>query len=297
MASRSPACAAIPTTRRTSASCAPRAATLHLTARPALREVARAPPGVAARRAEQRRARVSWDEALDHVADRFAAIVAAHGPDAVGVLRVRAAADRGLSTSSTSSRKASDRHQQHRHQLAPVHVVSAVAGYKPTLGADAPPACYEDVDHARPGLHRRLEHGLVAHPVLLPPARSCARATQPGHEADRRRPASHRHRARGRPAPRDRAGHRRRALPRHAAPAALGRALSTRLHRARTPRASTRCAKPSASTRRRTAAGICGIAERDLVQAARWFGEAGAALSLYCQGLNQSTSGTPRTRR
>jgi assimilatory nitrate reductase catalytic subunit len=41
-----------------------------------------------------------------------------------------------------------------------------------------------------------------------------------------------------------------------------------------------------------TAAGICGIAERDLVQAARWFGEASAALSLYCQGLDQSTSGT-----
>ena len=25
---------------------------------------------------------------------------------------------------------------------------SAVAGYKQTLGADAPPACYEDIDHA-----------------------------------------------------------------------------------------------------------------------------------------------------
>ena len=33
---------------------------------------------------------------------------------------------------------------------------SAVAGYKATLGADAPPACYDDIDHAPTRLHRRL---------------------------------------------------------------------------------------------------------------------------------------------
>ena len=32
---------------------------------------------------------------------------------------------------------------------------SAVAGYKATLGADAPPACYDDIDHADLPLHRR----------------------------------------------------------------------------------------------------------------------------------------------
>ena len=105
---------------------------------------------------------------------------------------------------------------------------SAVAGYKSTLGADAPPCSYEDVDHADLRLHRRLEHGGRS-PGVLPPARSCARATQ-GHARGRRRPASHRHRARGGPAPRDRAGHRRRALPRDAAPAALGRALRPGIH-------------------------------------------------------------------
>ena len=31
---------------------------------------------------------------------------------------------------------------------------------------------------------------------------------------------------------------------------------------------------------------ICGLAEADIITAARWFGTAGAALSLYCQGLN-----------
>jgi anaerobic selenocysteine-containing dehydrogenase len=36
----------------------------------------------------------------------------------------------------------------------------------------------------------------------------------------------------------------------------------------------------------------CGISEEDLIKAARWFGESSASLSLYCQGLNQSSSGT-----
>src|SRR5690606_33921300 len=43
----------------------------------------------------------------------------------------------------------------------------------------------------------------------------------------------------------------------------------------------------------RMVADICGISEADIVTAAKWFG-AGPTLSLYCQGLNQSTSGTEK---
>jgi assimilatory nitrate reductase catalytic subunit len=32
------------------------------------------------------------------------------------------------------------------------------------------------------------------------------------------------------------------------------------------------------------------VAEAEIVQAAKWFGESRATLSLYCQGLNQSSS-------
>ena len=39
---------------------------------------------------------------------------------------------------------------------------------------------------------------------------------------------------------------------------------------------------------------LCGIKEEDLVQAVRWFGQNTPTLSLYCQGLNQSTSGTDK---
>jgi anaerobic selenocysteine-containing dehydrogenase len=37
---------------------------------------------------------------------------------------------------------------------------------------------------------------------------------------------------------------------------------------------------------------ICGLDQGDVIKAARWFGTAGATLSLYCQGLNQSSHGT-----
>jgi assimilatory nitrate reductase catalytic subunit len=40
------------------------------------------------------------------------------------------------------------------------------------------------------------------------------------------------------------------------------------------------------------AARICGVPAADIIQAAKWFVEAGPTLSMYCQGLNQSTHGT-----
>ncbi|WP_163969205.1 hypothetical protein, partial [Raoultella planticola] len=40
------------------------------------------------------------------------------------------------------------------------------------------------------------------------------------------------------------------------------------------------------------AAQVCGLREADIWQAAEWFGRAPASLSLYCQGLNQSSHGT-----
>ena len=56
---------------------------------------------------------------------------------------------------------------------------SAVAGYKQTLGADAPPACYDDLQHAHalfiagsntawahPILYRRIEDAKKARPGL-----------------------------------------------------------------------------------------------------------------------------------
>ena len=92
---------------------------------------------VVPRDAERRRA--SWDEALEHVAERFARSIREHGPDSVAfyisgqlltedyyAFNKLAKGLVGTNNVDTNSR---------------LCMSSAVAGYKATLGADAPPAC------------------------------------------------------------------------------------------------------------------------------------------------------------
>ncbi len=80
-------------------------------------------------------------------ATSFAQIIRDHGPDAVGfyisgqlltedyyVFNKLAKGLIGTNNVDTNSR---------------LCMSSAVAGYKQTLGADAPPACYDDVNHAQ----------------------------------------------------------------------------------------------------------------------------------------------------
>src|SRR6201991_4010212 len=133
-------------------------------------------PGLRTRRDEPRRT-VPWDEALNAVAARFADVIAEHGPDAVAfylsgqlltedyyVFNKLAKGLVGTNNIDTNSR---------------LCMSSAVAGYKATLGADAPPACYEDVDHAgclfisgsntayaHPILYRRIEAAREKNPAL-----------------------------------------------------------------------------------------------------------------------------------
>jgi assimilatory nitrate reductase catalytic subunit len=261
-------------------------ATLHLTARPALREARLLHPELRRSRAAAR-TRATWDEVLEHAADRFAAIVRAHGPDAVAfyvsgqlltedyhVFNKLARGVVGTNNIDTNSR---------------LCMSSAVAGYKATLGADAPPCSYDDIEHAdlvfiagsntaiaHPVLYRRLEVARTRRRnlrvIVVDPRR-----TDTAREAD---------------------------LHLAIAPGTDVVLFHGMLHlmlweglfdqafiRAHTEgfhalRETVREYTPAA------AAAICGIAERDLVQAARWFGESRAVLSLYCQGLNQSTSGT-----
>ncbi len=121
--------------------------------------------------------RVGWDAALDWAADRFADTVRTHGPDAVGfylsgqlltedyyVFNKLAKGLIGTNNVDTNSR---------------LCMSSAVAGYKATLGADAPPACYNDLASAHtlfiagsntafahPILFRRIEDAKRANPAL-----------------------------------------------------------------------------------------------------------------------------------
>jgi assimilatory nitrate reductase catalytic subunit len=258
-------------------------ATLHLSARPDAR--ARHPE--LRRDKSEPRKRVSWDEALDHAADRFAAIIREHGPDSVAfyvsgqlltedyyVFNKLAKGLVGTNNIDTNSR---------------LCMSSAAAGYKATLGADAPPACYEDIDFAQcmliagsntavahPILHRRIEAARAASPslkiIVVDPRRTDTAADADLHLA--------------------------------IAPGTDIALFNAMLHvllkenlvdddyiRRHTEgfELLSRVVRESSPER---AASQCGVAAQDIVTAARWFGSSRASLSLWCQGLNQSTHGT-----
>ena len=239
---------------------------------------------------------IGWDAALDLAAERFAATIAAHGPDAVAfyvsgqlltedyyVFNKLAKGLVGTNNVDTNSR---------------LCMSSAVAGYKATLGADAPPCCYDDLAHAatlfiagsnaafaHPILFRRIEDARKADPalkiVVVDPRRTETAAAadlhlqiQPGSDV---------------------------ALLHGMLHVMLWEGwLDVGFIAAHTSgfdalKARVRDFAPKDVAR------LCGIAEADLVQAARWFANVDAAgasrkptLSLYCQGLNQSTSGTAK---
>ncbi|MCK7500223.1 MAG: hypothetical protein MZW92_65430 [Comamonadaceae bacterium] len=178
---------------------------------------------------------------------------------------------------------------------------SAVAGYKATLGADAPPCLLR-----RP----RRTRTACSSPAPTRPGRTrcCSAASRtraranPAHEGDRRRPAPHRDRRRGRPAPAAAARHRRRAVPRACCTCCCGRAWSTRAYIARAHRAASTALRDRGARvhARAAAAQVCGVAGRATsCTAARWFAATARrpTLSLWCQGLNQSQQRHRQERR
>ena len=235
------------------------------------------------------RTRSTWDETLDHLADRFAATIREHGPDSVGfyvsgqlltedyyVFNKLAKGLIGTNNIDTNSR---------------LCMSSAVTGYQKTLGVDAPPCSYEDLDHAtclfiagsnaafaHPILFRRIEAARERNPdlkiIVVDPRRTETAAFADLHLA---------------------------ILP--GTDVALFHAmLHVMLWEEWVDReyiaAHTENFDALRSIVRETspaiAAEICGVKADDIVTAARWFAQSTSTLSLYCQGLNQSTSGTAK---
>jgi assimilatory nitrate reductase catalytic subunit len=123
------------------------------------------------------RARTDWDSALDHAASVFAKTICEHGPDSVAfyisgqlltedyyAFNKLARALVGTNNIDSNSR---------------LCMSSAVVGYKRSLGADAPPCSYEDIEqsdclliagsnmaYAHPVLFRRLEAAKAARPEM-----------------------------------------------------------------------------------------------------------------------------------
>ncbi len=245
-------------------------------------------PELRGRRQDARRP-VDWALALDTVAERLAGIVERHGPDAVAfyisgqlltedyyVFNKLAKGLLGTNNIDTNSR---------------LCMSSAVSGYKLAFGADGPPTCYEDLEHAKtvlfagsnaayahPVLFRRLEEAKAKDPsvrwIVVDPRRTDTAAMadlhlaiQPGTDVALFNGMLHHLVWEGRL---DHAF-----IDAHT----TGFAELKALLRDYTPRMS---------------AEICGIPVQDLVTAAEWFGHSPAALSLYCMGLNQSAHGTDK---
>ena len=228
---------------------------------------------------------ITWDAALDEVADRLTSLE----PDRIGlyisgqlltedyyVFNKLAKGLLGTNNVDTNSR---------------LCMSSAVAGYKATLGADAPPCSYEDIAHAQtvfiagsntawahPILMRRLEDAKRANPeqkwIVVDPRR-----TETAEVAD-----LHLQILPGTDV----------ALFNGMAHLMLWEGLADRAfidaHTNGLPalRDVVRNCTPQLTAQ------LCGIKEEALVQAVRWFGKQTPTLSLYCQGLNQSTSGTDK---
>jgi assimilatory nitrate reductase catalytic subunit len=237
--------------------------------------------------------RVTWDTALGHAASRFQSIIGSHGADAVGfyisgqlltedyyVFNKLAKGLIGTNNIDTNSR---------------LCMSSAVAGYKQSLGADAPPTCYDDVNHAdcifivgsntayaHPVLFRRIEDAKAANPnlkiIFCDPRRTDTAELadlylpiQPGTDVMLFNGLLHIMLWEG--------------------------WLNTDERRAFIDAHTTGFDDLKALVRDCTpelVAQTCGIRTDDLFTAAKWFATSKATLSLYCQGLNQSSSGTAK---
>ncbi|MEI7432531.1 MAG: molybdopterin-dependent oxidoreductase, partial [Betaproteobacteria bacterium] len=233
------------------------------------------------------RTSTTWDHALETAAERFAAIIRDHGPDAVAfyvsgqlltedyyVFNKLARALVGTNNIDSNSR---------------LCMSSAVAAYKATLGSDAVPCSYEDIDRAdlmlisganpafaHPVLYRRIEAARAANPqlklIVVDPRRTDTAAEAdlhlaitPGSDVLLYSAMLH---------------------------VLLWEGLIDHAFIAQHTTGFDELRRQIAEFTPGAVAAACGIKADDIITAARWFGQAKAPLSFWCQGLNQSIHGT-----
>ena len=232
---------------------------------------------------------LDWGAALDLAAGRLGDIVQAHGPDAVGFYLSGQLLTEDYYVFNKLARGLVGSNQIDSNSR--LCMSSAVAGYKRTLGADAPPACYEDLGladclfitgsntaWAHPILFRRIEDAKQAKPglklVVIDPRRTETAEMadlhlqlQPGTDVLLCHGLLHIMLKEGWTRPDWIEAH------------TSGFESLIQLAQAATPE---------------FVAQVCGLGMADLYQAARWFATSASTLSLYCMGLNQSSSGTDK---
>ncbi len=229
----------------------------------------------------------NWDNALDVAAERFAAIIREHGPDAVAfyvsgqlltedyyVFNKLARALVGTNNIDSNSR---------------LCMSSAVAAYKATLGSDAVPCSYADIDladlmliagsntaFAHPIVFRRIEAAKEKNPdlklIVIDPRRTDTAASAdlhlaitPGSDALLYSAMLH---------------------------VLLWEGLTDNAFIAQHTNGFSDLRTQLTEFTPGAVATACGVKAEEIVTAARLFGNAKAPLSFWCQGLNQSIHGT-----
>ncbi|MEE5066906.1 molybdopterin-dependent oxidoreductase [Pseudomonas alliivorans] len=230
-----------------------------------------------------------WDTALEHAANVFADSIREHGPDSVAfyisgqlltedyyAFNKLARALIGTNNIDSNSR---------------LCMSSAVAGYKRSLGADAPPCSYEDLElsdcvmivgsnmaYAHPILFRRLEEAKSRRPamklIVIDPRRTdtCELADmhlaiQPGTDV---------------------------ALFHGILHVLISQGLVDQAFIAAHTQGYDDLEILARDYPPEHVASLCGIEVEQLLTCARWIGETPSFLSLWCMGLNQSTAGSAK---
>ncbi|MBT0570805.1 molybdopterin-dependent oxidoreductase [Curvibacter sp. CHRR-16] len=237
---------------------------------------------------------LGWNAALDMAAQRIASTVQQHGPDSVGFyLSGQLLTEDYYVFNKLAKGLLQTNNLDTNSRLC---MSSAVAGYKKSLGADAPPPCYDDIAlaqclfitgsntaFAHPILFRRIEDAKRANPamkiIVCDPRR-----TDTAELADLYLPL----------------------LPGTDVLLYQGM-LRIMLDEgwldtdfiAQHTEGFDALQQSVADLEPATVAAACGIGLDDLLQATRWFagvdsGSRSPTLSLYCMGLNQSSHGTDK---
>lgn len=233
--------------------------------------------------------RVSWTQAEAFAVAELLRIAEQHGPEAIGVYVSGQLLTEDYAAFNKLARGVLK--TPHIDSNSRLCMSAAVAGYKQSLGADAPPCSYEDLERAdcvliaganpawaHPILFRRLEAAKAARPhhklIVVDPRRTETAeladlhlAIQPGTDVALFHALLHACIWQG-TIDRD-------FIARHTEGFEALKALVRDWTPAR-------------------AAAVCGVPEADIWTAAAWFADSPASLSLYCMGLNQSSSGTAK---